>query len=500
MAISRLLSSRVIRVGGALLASSVIVMSVGQSNPVPARDLTASVETAAAAMEESPAAVTTPGGVDTLTKQHTAEDGALDPASPSDPEKPDTGSSGTGSSDTGSTGTGSSDSTSDQSCVGAETATFGAVVRAVFDSFTPFLPPAQRAEAETARASVLADLRSMEISTLAVSTHPRGLGASESAPMNTHRDPISQWLVTQLMNVKEGRYAQPITLDNLTISQAVETAWLYFYLTVLIPSSVLNDIAPVLLAAGPASSITLITMPLSLGAQGMSLLYSKVSDAIIGRCLVKMTPDEISRAGKPDPDLQFTTEVPAIIQSIADQLAIAEPSTCPSVSDLSLGRIVSLTSKLLQANARDEKTANRIATVTRGLEKFLGATRVPEGTDPGPSELEKIIDIGLENGSSDNPELAEILGVAKLLGRGVGLAQTITLADVTVASAKLAADIAAQVITFVLTTIDDATVSPLFSSALGIELLPHVGGFLTTYGLNVLLNLMSSLCLEIERS
>lgn len=286
MAISRLLSSRVIRVGGALLASSVIVMSVGQSNPVPARDLTASVETAAAAMEESPAAVTTPGGVDTLTKQHAAEDG--EPTSPTHPAKPDAGSSGTGSSDTGSTGTGSSDnSTSDQSCVGAETATFGAVVRAVFDSFTPFLPPAQRAEAETVRASVLADLRSMEISTLAVSTHPRGLGASESAPMNTHRDPISQWLVTQLMNVKEGRYAQPITLDNLTISQAVETAWLYFYLTVLIPSSVLNDIAPVLLAAGPASSITLITMPLSLGAQGMSLLYSKVSDAIIGRCLVR---------------------------------------------------------------------------------------------------------------------------------------------------------------------------------------------------------------------
>ncbi|QRY62211.1 hypothetical protein JVX90_17775 [Gordonia sp. PDNC005] len=500
MAVNRFLSSRVVRVGSALLASSVIVMSVGQSSPVPARDLTASIDTAAAAMEESPAAVTTPDGVDTLTKR-AAEGDELDPASPTDPdateqEKPDDGSSGVGSSDLGSSNKG----TSDASCVGAETATFGAVVRAVFDSFMPYLPPAQRAEAEAARASVLADLQSMEISTLAVSTHPRGLGASESAPMNTHRDPISQWLVTQLMNVKEGRYAQPITLDNLTISQAVETAWLYFYLTVLIPSSVLNDIAPVLLAAGPASSITLITMPLSLGAQGMSLLYSKISDAIIGRCLVKMTPDEISRAGKPDPDLQFSTEVPTIIQSIADQLAIAEPSTCPSVSDLSLGRIVSLTSKLLQADAPDEKTANRIAAVTRGLERFLGATRVPEGADPGPSELEKIIDIGLENGSSDNPELAQILGIAKLLGRGVGLAQTITLADVTVASAKLAADIAAQVITFVLTAIDDATVSPLFSSALGIELLPHVGGFLTTYGLNVLLNLMSSLCLEIERS
>ncbi len=134
------------------------------------------------------------------------------------------------------------------------------------------------------------------------------------------------------------------------------------------------------------------------------------------------------------------------------------------------------------------------------LERFLGSTRVPEGTDPGPSEFEKIIDFGLENGSSDSPELAKILGVAKVLGKGVGLAQTITLADVTVAGAKLAADIAAKIITFVLTTVDAATVSPLFSSALGIELLPHVGGFLTTYGLNVLLNVMSSLCLEIERS
>ncbi|GEE01753.1 hypothetical protein nbrc107696_21990 [Gordonia spumicola] len=484
MAISRLLSSRAFRVGGALLASSVIIMSVGQSSPTPARDLTASVETAAAALEESPAAATHPALEDSATVE-----------SPTDEKKPDSDSD--KPAETTPTIT---PKPADSTCAGAENATFGAVVRAVFDSFTPYLPAAQRAEAESTKASVLADMHKLEISSLAVSTHPRGLGASESAPMNTHRDPISQWIVTQLMNVKNGRFDQPIHLDNLTVSQAVETAWLYFYLTVLVPTSVINDIAPILFTSGPFASITLITMPLSLGTQGMALLYGKISDAIIGRCLVKMTPEEMDRAGKPDPDLQFSTEVPAIIQDIADQVAIAEPSTCPSVADLSLGRIVTITSKQLQKDAPDEKTKQRIVSVTSVLERFLGSTRVPEGTDPGPSEFEKIIDFGLENGSSDSPELAKILGVAKVLGKGVGLAQTITLADVTVAGAKLAADIAAKIITFVLTTVDAATVSPLFSSALGIELLPHVGGFLTTYGLNVLLNVMSSLCLEIERS
>ena len=114
----------------------------------------------------------------------------------------------------------------------------------MFESFIPSLPAEHRGAARAAERTVLADLHDLKISTLSVSTHPSQLGASPYAPMNTYRDPLSQWIVTQLMNVKEGRAAQPIRAENLTVSQAVETAWLYFYITTIIPLSIFADTMP----------------------------------------------------------------------------------------------------------------------------------------------------------------------------------------------------------------------------------------------------------------
>ncbi|MDL9946561.1 hypothetical protein QSJ19_13355 [Gordonia sp. ABSL11-1] len=39
----------------------------------------------------------------------------------------------------------------------------------------------------------------------------------------TSRDPITQWIVSQLVGVREGRDAEAIPVENLTVAQAVET-------------------------------------------------------------------------------------------------------------------------------------------------------------------------------------------------------------------------------------------------------------------------------------
>ncbi|MDR2280674.1 MAG: hypothetical protein LBE07_07445 [Gordonia sp. (in: high G+C Gram-positive bacteria)] len=154
-------------------------------------------------------------------------------------------------------------------CAPGRSATLGVVFSSVFDSFLPEIPAQHRAAARAAKAQALSGLHQMTISDLAVSMHPSDLGASDEAPINTYRDPISQWIVTQLMNVKDGDAGRPIRVDNLTVSQAVETAWLYFYLTAVIPLTMAKDTMPTFYSVGPTSLGTLITLPITIGTAGM---------------------------------------------------------------------------------------------------------------------------------------------------------------------------------------------------------------------------------------
>ncbi|WP_245569688.1 hypothetical protein [Gordonia shandongensis] len=387
-------------------------------------------------------------------------------------------------------------------CVGAEEATLDKVFVAVFDSFMPSIPAEHRGAARAAKRQVLADMHRMTISTTAVSMHPTQLGASDDAPMNTYRDPLSQWIVTQLMNVREGRAAQPIRVENLTLSQAVETAWLYFYLTAIIPLTFVKDTMPGLVSVGPVALGTLITLPITIGAAGLKLMYRQISDAIIGGCLVTMTPQERARAGKPEPG-NFSSQVPAIIEDIAGQVMIAEPGTCPAIGDLPLKRIVARTSAYLQAIAPNARAARQIAAKQKELDAFMRQVRVPENLIPAdPADfttIETLLSYGLGAIPYVGGAITEIaIGIGHTIGEGKDLGKTVRLADLTVTKTMTAAYYAYALTTHFISVANDFAADALAPMTGGIDLLPRADGLINapnTYGLVVYHNVLRSLCL-----
>lgn len=395
------------------------------------------------------------------------------------------------------------ESSGDAVCVGADEATLSKVFTAMFDSFVPSIPAQHRAAALAAKRQVLTNMHAMRISTLAVSMHPSQLGASRDAPINKYRDPISQYIVTQLMNAKDGRYAQPIRVDNLTMSQAVETAWLYFYLTAIIPLTFVKDTMPSITQVGPVSLGMLITLPITLGTAGLKLMYGAISDAIIDDCIAKMTPDERSRAGKPDPDLAFTSHVPAIIESIAGQVAIAEPDSCPAIGDLPLSRIVARTSDYLAAIAPSPRAAKEITNSATQLQKFMKTVWVPHNLVPADPPDFSTVETLLSYGMGVIPYVGGtitdmVIGLGHNAGSGKNMGEMVRLSDLTVTKSMTAAYYAYALTTRCISIAYNYAAEAVIPITGGLDLVPRIGGIINapnTYGLVVFHNVLRSLCL-----
>ncbi|WP_341268266.1 hypothetical protein [Gordonia malaquae] len=393
-------------------------------------------------------------------------------------------------------------------CAPGRSATLGVVFSAVFDSFLPQIPAEHRGAARAAKTKALSGLHQMTISDLAISMHPSDFGASDDAPINTYRDPISQWIVTQLMNVKDGDAGRPIRVDNLTVSQAVETAWLYFYLTAVIPLTMAKDTMPTFYSVGPTSLGTLITLPITIGTAGMKLFYKAISNAVVDRCTAQMTPAQIEQAGRPDPDLAFTSQVPSIIADIAGQVSIAEPGTCPAVADMSLGRVVERTSEYLQAVAPNRGTAAEVKNRIRGLKQFMKTTLVPHNLIPADpadfSTIETLLSYGLGVAPYAGGALTDMLvGLAHNLAKGDKPGEMVPMWDLTVTKSLTAAYFAYALTTQVISLIQDQAASGLAATMGGVDLMPRIKGVINapnTYGLVVFHNVLRSICLDEDRT
>lgn len=88
---------------------------------------------------------------------------------------------------------------------------------------------------------------------------------TDDAPMDQYRDSMSQWIKAQLTNVKNGQAVQSTHVENLILSQAVESAWLGFYAAAAIPSPLLKSTMPSIYSLGSASAGALITLRTSIG-------------------------------------------------------------------------------------------------------------------------------------------------------------------------------------------------------------------------------------------
>ncbi|WFR71080.1 hypothetical protein P9209_17110 [Prescottella defluvii] len=142
----------------------------------------------------------------------------------------------------------------DRTCVGSNQATMGAIFDAVLQASKPILPQPFLDNYDEIRAEGHRRLDATGISTLAVSNPAATQSSDPEAGINKYGDPITRYLVTQLMNVKNGEESAVIRAENLTLGQAVETAYFLIYTTALVPANIIAGMIPSMVSLGPVSA------------------------------------------------------------------------------------------------------------------------------------------------------------------------------------------------------------------------------------------------------
>ncbi|AZG47566.1 hypothetical protein [Gordonia insulae] len=402
-------------------------------------------------------------------------------------------------------------------CVGSRFATFGAVYDAIFDSLLPMLPAEIKRQSSTIRARAHRDMKGLRISSLAVSNHPAHLGADEKDPIMTYRDPISQWIVSQLIDVREGRSGQAIEVENLTVAQAVETVWLYLYVTVMVPLTILRRTVPAIATvAGPITVGTLLTFPILLGVFASTQIYKVVSEKLIDSCIASVTRSQKENAGKPVKDLRFTQSVPAIVREIAGQVDIADADTCPSIGSIPLSRIVTRTSNYLQLITTDPRTDRQIAAAAGQVQDWMRHARVHQNLIPAdPADFTTpeyaLSQLGVLIPYVGGTPLDIGIGLAHNRNQGADLGATVPVSSLTVTKTLTAAyyayALAAHVVELAWqeggTDPSAALLNDLFPGAgITADMVPRSAGIIgapNLYGLVVYHNVLRSMCLAEDK-
>ena len=235
----------------------------------------------------------------------------------------------------------------DTRCVSGEFTTLSVVYDSIVESLADSLPASSRASVLQQGAAVKRSMAKIKVSTLGISEHPFTLGADGDDPQ--YRSPLSQIIVGNLLKIRDGRHNEAIEVQNLTLSQAVETAWLYFTVGVMAPLQTGVGLFRTVNFGDGVSSIvlTIASFGLSGGSMALGYLYSGISNAILNQCVARVTDEQKEQAGKPS-DEPFEIDIHPLIDEAANQLALADNDTCPAVADQSLGRIVERTREYLK--------------------------------------------------------------------------------------------------------------------------------------------------------
>lgn len=403
-------------------------------------------------------------------------------------------------------------------CVGSDFATFGKIYDAVFDSFTPYLPPQIRNNSAAIKARTHRDMDRLRISNMLVSNHPKQLGAKPDDPIMTYRDPISLYVVSQLLNVRNGKQYQAITVENLTLAQAVETVWLFIHVTVLIPLSVALSAVPTIAPPffGPVGIRFLITMPFYIAIYGARYLYRRISAALVDSCLVSMTQGEKDRAGKPIKDLRFAGSVPGWVADIAGQVDLADKQ-CPAIGDASLSRIIKRTTDYLVRTNSDPATRALITTLSADVERRAKSTWVPVNLIPADpadyNDVESLISLLGGYLSPDLPvgdfaigtggaPLDILIGLVHNFHSGADFGKNVRLWDLSVTKSMTAAYYTMYFTIYVMQTVYSNALPFLVTPAVSM-LLPRPFGLLyapLNFGFTAYHNVLRSMCFAEDRT
>ncbi|MFD0839376.1 hypothetical protein [Williamsia serinedens] len=393
-------------------------------------------------------------------------------------------------------------------CVGSSDVTLPETYDAIVESLAPSLPPAARTPMLDSRRDVLKRLTQIGVASTTISDHPYGIGATADSPMLQYRNPLSTFIVTQLIRTREGKAAGGIRLDHMTLSQAVETAYFYIYVTFIVPASIISQTVPPLFPVNGIGLGTLISLPLSLGSTGMGLVLGSLSNGLANACLARKTQRQIDEVhSDQDADLRFTRQVPSMLDGLAAQVRLADKQKCPSIGVQPLSRIVARTSDNLRRS--DPRSAARVTDAERRIQSALRTTRINRAIIPTDQAEFTTVETVLSTILSFVPSVGgpitnAIVGLGAKAAEPADRRNVVPLADLPVADALTGIGygyaVTTQMLKFVTGNVGSgigAALSPATGGLNVWNLVPSPWGLINapnTYGITTYNNVLRSLC------
>ncbi|MFT3899466.1 MAG: hypothetical protein QM728_04360 [Gordonia sp. (in: high G+C Gram-positive bacteria)] len=369
-------------------------------------------------------------------------------------------------------------------CVSGEFTTLRVVYDSLWESIFPILPRELHAQAHGAKAAAHRDMAKIHVSTLAVSNNPMARGADRNIKSGArYRTGASAWIVESLLKIRDGKQNEAIALENITLQQAVETAYLYIFYTTIVPARVALAFLPYsgsvvgptflpngspsagmifpVLPSGPGtdqflgfltSYITgltsynaLLNLAFSGGQIASQYLYQAISNSFINQCVARVTAEQRDAAGKPSDTVEYDIPIPQIIKDTADQLALADYETCHPISHQTLARIVTRTADYAELQFADRAGKQRVRSVERDILRAMRQARVPLHLIPAdPADFtqgEQIASLfaGMAVPFIGGAPFDVIIGLNHNRQEGANFAETVSVADLTVTKTLTAA-------------------------------------------------------------
>ena len=393
-------------------------------------------------------------------------------------------------------------------CVGSSDVTLPETYDAIAESLAPSLPASVRKTLLDSRKDVLERLKRIGVASTSISDHPDGIGADADSPVLSYRDPVSTFIVTQLIRTREGKAAERIRLDHMTLSQAVETVYFYIYVSVIVPASIISSTVPPLFPVNGVGLGTLITLPLTLGTTGMSLILGQLSDGLANACLARKTQRQIDKVhSDQDADLRFTDQVPTMLTGLAAQVRLADSKKCPSIGVQPLSRIVTRSADFLRRS--DPRSASRVTDAERRIMATLRTTRINRAIIPTDKAEFTTVETVLSTLLSFVPTVGgpitnAIVGLGDKAAGPANRRDIVPLADLPVADALTGIGygyaVTTQILAFVTGSIGrgiGAALSPMTGGLNVWNLVPSPWGLINapnTYGITTYNNVLRSLC------
>ncbi|MFW0783325.1 hypothetical protein AAFP35_02285 [Gordonia sp. CPCC 206044] len=404
-----------------------------------------------------------------------------------------------------------------KTCASGDFVTLSVVYDSLFESLLPTIPAQFRDTARRQAAAARRDMQRLHVSTLAVSDNPFAMGADSDDPVVKYRTPISQWIVVALLKIRDGKQNEAIPVGNLTMVQAVETAWLYLFAGVFAPLQVGLGVLPDMgsplsgtrleALAGSFTYNSILKVFVFASRNLLQQLYQNTARSLLNSCVARITEAQRSRAGMPDPNAAYDIPIPPMIREIADQVALADSETCTPIGSLSLRRIVQRTSGYAQGLVDDDTAKARIRAEERRILGSMRSTPIPHNLIPADTadftQGEALASLlGGQLSYIGGAPLNIAIGLGHNINAGGDPRATVPLADLTVTKSLTASYYAYHLALHLFSTIGGLLQGPLLSAAGITTPLSPVGiastllGVPLTYGLETYHHVIRDLCLR----